>query len=77
MIFLPMTGIYNHWYKSTDVLKAQSASAAAAMDLHNFPVAVAKAAVMLVLGEMSTGMIPIADPLILITGKLVLYSSKE
>jgi L-amino acid N-acyltransferase YncA len=29
-----ITGIYNHWYKSTDVLKAQTASAAAAMDLH-------------------------------------------
>ena len=39
------------------------------MDLHNFPVAVAQAAVMHVLGEMCMGEIPVGDPLVIITGR--------
>ena len=41
----------------------------AVMDLHNFPVAVAQAAVMHVLGEMCMGGIPVGDPLVIITGR--------
>lgn len=39
------------------------------MDLHTFPTAVTKAAVMHVLGEMCARRIPIADPLQIITGR--------
>jgi hypothetical protein len=39
------------------------------MDLHDFPMAVARAAVMHVLGEMCVDEIAIADPLVIITGR--------
>ena len=73
------TGVYNHWHRSSQHFITQrdvqmhriapEAGTAEVMDLHNFPVAAAKAAVMLVLGEMCAGSIPIPDPLILITGR--------
>jgi pentatricopeptide repeat domain-containing protein 1 len=73
------TGVYNHWHRSSQHYTTQrdvqiqraapEAGTAEVMDLHNFPVAAAKAAVMLVLGEMCAGSIPIPDPLILITGR--------
>ena len=72
------TGIYNHWHKNSQHYSTQrekplnsgdKPSSCEVMDLHNFPLAVAKVAVMLVLGEMCTGSIPIADPLVLITGR--------
>eukprot|EP01038_Epipyxis_sp_PR26KG_P004552 gene4552-6424_t len=39
------------------------------MDLHQFPLSVAKAAIMHVLGDMCSERIPIANPLIIITGR--------
>jgi pentatricopeptide repeat protein len=41
----------------------------AVMDLHNFPVAVARAALMHVLGDMCMGSVPVGDPLVIITGR--------
>lgn len=72
------TGVYNHWHRSSQHHNTQrdrqriiddKVSKSEIMDLHNFPVAVAKTAVMLVLGEMCTGSIPMADPLVIITGR--------
>ena len=72
------TGIYNHWHHNSQHYHTQGlkrietqnmVGCSEVMDLHNFPVSVAKSAVMLVLGEMCTGRIAIADPLIIITGR--------
>jgi pentatricopeptide repeat domain-containing protein 1 len=72
------TGVYNHWHRSSQHHNTQrdrhriiddKVGRPEIMDLHNFPVAVAKTALMLVLGEMCTGSIPIADPLVIITGR--------
>jgi pentatricopeptide repeat domain-containing protein 1 len=72
------TGVYNHWHRSSQHHNTQrdrqriiddKVGRPEIMDLHNFPIAVAKTAVMLVLGEMCTGSIPIADPLVIITGR--------
>ena len=72
------TGVYNHWHRSSQHHNTQrdrqriiddKVGRSEIMDLHNFPVAVAKTALMLVLGEMCTGSIPIADPLVIITGR--------
>lgn len=72
------TGVYNHWHRSSQHHGAQKdrkriskdlVGSSEIMDLHNFPLAVAKVAVMLVLGEMCAGSIAVADPLIIITGR--------
>jgi len=48
---------------------AAAAEPVAVMDLHQFPVAVARAAVTHVLGEMCMGALPVGDPLVIITGR--------
>ena len=72
------TGVYNHWHRSSQHYSTQkdrkriskdTVGSSETMDLHNFPLAVAKVAVMLVLGEMCAGSIAVADPLIIITGR--------
>ena len=58
--------------RSTAPIGAAAASLAessAVMDLHNFPVAVARAALMHVLGDMCMGSVPVGDPLVIITGR--------
>ncbi len=56
-------GVYSDW------LIQPSSSKALMLDLHRLPVAVARAAVMHILGEMSQGELEIADPLIIVTGR--------
>ena len=72
-----------HTYHALQALQAAQAAAVptwplpgtgghepvAVMDLHQFPVAVARAAVMNVLGEMCMGGLPVGDPLVIITGR--------
>ena len=56
-------GVYANW------LVQPPHSSALVLDLHRLPVAVARAAVMHTLGEMSQGGLQLPDPLIIVTGR--------
>ena len=63
------TGIFNHWLISKSIYKPINKNNDNIMDLHKFPTAVAKVAIMHVLGEMCSNQTKLADPLIIIVGR--------
>ena len=62
------SGIYSHWSADEDVQADKQLPSVQKMDLHKFPVSVAKSAIMHVLGEMCIGVIP-TTTVVVVTGR--------